>query len=246
MFWTSVFGQRRAERIVHRPALADHELTHAALAVERPVGRLRREALVGVVVPAEHPFGAVLVEQLPERGRVRQASRASRRRSSAGGASRRRRSSPAFAARSCCSHCVLLGARAAAADLVAVAVQHDDVPGAEVVAVPALARGGRGRAEVVEVAGSAGGAVLVVAHGRLDARLVAAPARVEAAGELVRVAVVLLGVARDGDRAGERVEQARDRLVAARPAGGDVGGGEQRRVARVRRGGRHLGGRAVA
>ena len=62
------------------------------------------------------------------------------------------------------------GTRVAAADRGAVGIEHHDVPGTEVVAVPALRRVRRVRTErrelaveVVEVAGGVGGAVLVVA-----------------------------------------------------------------------------------
>ena len=165
-----------------RPAFADHELTHAALAVERRrrASAARSAGSCGRFRPA--PIRRRTGRAGPRTGcRVGQCAVRRRRRSSAGGASRRRGSCPAFAARSCWSHVYCSEPGPQPPISVAVAVQHDDVPGAEVVAVPALARGGRGRAEVVEIAGSAGGAVLVVAHGRLDARLVAAPARVEAA-----------------------------------------------------------------
>ena len=138
-------GQRRVQRVVLRAALADHELAHAALVVQLPVGRLGREALVGVVVAAVDELGAVLVEQLPERGRLRERA--------VGGPGAPARVVPvgAHAASGVGGEVlleplVLLGARAAAADQLAVAVQHDEVPAAEVVAVPALAAlPGRGR-----------------------------------------------------------------------------------------------------
>ena len=223
-------GQRRVQRVVLRAPLADHELAHAALVVHLPVGRLGREALVGVVVAAVDELGAVLVEQLPERGRLRERA--------VGGPGAPARVVPvgAHAASGVGGEVlleplVLLGAGAAAADQLAVAVQHHEVPAAEVVAVPALAAlPGRG-SEVGEVARGAGRAVLVVAHRRLGAPLVAAPGRVVAALELAGLAVVLLRVAGDADHPGRGVEEPRGGLVAVGPARGDVAEAEQHRVA---------------
>src|SRR5438105_3426039 len=73
----------------------------------------------------------------------------------------------------------------------AVAVEDNDVPGAEVVAVPTLPDLAGGGPEVVEVAGGVGRAVLVVAGRRPDPVLVAAPGRVVAGGEVRRRAVLV-------------------------------------------------------
>src|SRR5439155_16163157 len=59
----------------------------------------------------------------------------------------------------------------------AAAVEHDDVPVAQVVAVVALAGLPRGSREVVEIAGGIGRVVFVVAGRRLGAGLVPAPVR---------------------------------------------------------------------
>src|SRR2546430_2426441 len=60
-----------------------------------------------------------------------------------------------------------------------VAVQHDDVPGAQVVAVVSLGGVACGRPEVAEVSGRRGARVVVVIAGHgVGARLVAAPAQI--------------------------------------------------------------------
>ena len=71
-----------------------------------------------------------------------------------------------FAARSARSHCACGESSPQPPDLGAVAVQDDDVPGAEVVAVPALARVAGRVAEVGEVRHGARRLVLVVADRR--------------------------------------------------------------------------------
>src|SRR5215208_7069292 len=59
------------ERRVVRPARADDELADAPGRVERAVRALRRESLVNVVVTGEDEVGVVVVEDLPQRARVR-------------------------------------------------------------------------------------------------------------------------------------------------------------------------------
>ncbi len=68
---------------------------------------------------------------------------------------------------------LLWGARPAAADLRAVAVDDDDVPGAEVVAVVALLGVACRRAKVLEVAGSPRDVIVVIARSWPGTRLVA-------------------------------------------------------------------------
>src|SRR5213596_3394060 len=103
-----------------------------------------------------------------------------------------------------------------------VAVQGDDVPVAQVVAVVALGGIARRRAEVAEVAGGPGCVVLVVAGYRLGAGFVPAPGRVVAIG-VVAARGVGVGVvpghehgARDG------VEQVRGEGVPVPGAIGDI------------------------
>src|SRR5919108_3002819 len=92
-------------------------------------------------------------------------------------------------------------ASAAAAHLTAVGVEGDQVPGADVERVVALpprsgrARGAPDAVEVVEVAGCAGGLVLVVAGGRVSDALQAAPAEVVCERILPERAVLVLVVA---------------------------------------------------
>ncbi len=224
-------GLRRAERVVLRAAGAEHELAQPLLLVHLARRGLRREALVGVVVPAVHELGAVLVQDVPEGGHpglvAVQRSGAPARVVHVGADA-----IPGVLVQILLEPLVLLGAGAAAADLVAVAVQDHDVPGAQVVAVPPLQAGPGPAPEVVEVAGGVRHAVLVVAHGRPAAGVVAPPGRVVAAVELRSGAVVLLGVAHDADHAGGGVEEPGRGLVARGPAGGDVPEAEQHRVAR--------------
>ena len=129
--------------------------------------------------------------------------------------------------------------RAAAGDLAAVAVQHDDVPGAQVVAVVARARRAGRRAEVGEV-GSGLPGVLVVAERRARAGRVPAPGGRVAAGEGRGIGHRVGVVAEREDRAGEAVEQAGGGLVAVVVAGGDVTGADEDGRPR---GGRHGRGR---
>ncbi len=138
---------------------------------------------------------------------------------------------------------LLLGrSRVAAADLRAVAVDHDQVPLAEVVAVVAL-RGIAGRrAEVVEVAAGVRRAVLVVADDRARARLEAAPGRAVAVGELPGRAVFVGVVAEREDRPVDVLEQVRglgggtERLAVGDVAGPDDDGVRGGRLLRAQDG----------
>src|SRR3989304_863831 len=98
---------------------------------------------------------------------------------------------------------LLGGAGAAAADLGALAVEGDEVPGPQVEAVVALAGITGGGAEVADVAGRAGGVVVVVAGRRTRTILAGAPGRVVAVGELPGRAVGVNVVAQGEDGAGE-------------------------------------------
>ena len=64
-------------------------------------------------------------------------------------------------------------------------VQHDDVPGTELVAVVALRRIAGHFSEIVEIRLRSSGIVLVVAEGREGAGAMAAPARLVTPGEVV-------------------------------------------------------------
>src|SRR6185436_6782608 len=131
-----------------------------------------------------------------------------------------------------------------AADLLAVRVERDDVPAAQLIRVPARAGAPGLRAEVGEVAGRAGRPVLVVAGRRADARLEAPPRGVERVLEVGERAGRVLQVAerRDDVRPLALDEARRVRLPAGEAraplAGraGDVAGGDERRAADGRRG----------
>src|SRR5437879_8151094 len=87
------------------------------------------------------------------------------------------------------------------------AVQHHDVPVAQVVAVVALAGCPSCGAEIVEVRLGAPLLVLDLARRRAGAGLMAAPCRVVALVEAIFGAVVVREVAVGGDRAGDRIAQ---------------------------------------
>src|SRR5439155_8861960 len=110
----------------------------------------------------------------------------------------------------------------AAADVVAVGIEDDNVPGARVVAVPALPLRPGGGPEVVEVGGGAGREVLVVADRRAGPALETAPGRPVAAGELPG-RPRLVGVVAEGEhRAAGGGDQGGGGGVARNRAAGDV------------------------
>src|SRR5215470_6586580 len=98
-----------------------------------------------------------------------------------------------------------------------VAVEREDVPGAEVVAVIPPARRACGRTEVGIVGARARRVVFVISRGWLGAILVAPPRGVIAVVELVCRAVVVGVVAEQVDRrgVGDGVEQLRSGFVTA-------------------------------
>ena len=114
------------------------------------------------------------------------------------------------AARSAREPAPLRRAALAAADLAAVRVQHDHVPGSERVAVPPRSR----QPEAVDRDRSRAGVVLVVPERGLDARHERAPARVEAVREVGPAAALVGDVAEHGDRPGDRRDE-RGRLLVA-------------------------------
>src|SRR3954469_12969198 len=105
-----------------------------------------------------------------------------------------------------------------------VAVQYDDVPGPELVAVVTFRRIVPERAEISEVSRGVRGAVLVIPERRLCAALVAAPARPVAALEPPRRAVLVGVVPSRKHRAGNSVQQIGGRFVGGAGTGGDVAG----------------------
>ena len=97
---------------------------------------------------------------------------------------------------------LLWRARLAAPDEGAVRVEHDHVPGAELVAVPALCRPAGDSAPVAEVAGRVGRLVLVVSGCRPRAGLEAPPGRLVVRCEIAGRPVLVREVAERGDRSG--------------------------------------------
>src|SRR5581483_6853372 len=149
-------------------------LTNAARRIGRPSGVLRREALVQVVVAGQHDVRAGLVERLPDRlhlSAIAVLARAEARmvpvgEGTGGGMGGEVIAQPALLRR----------ARLTAAHLGAIAVDHDDVPRAESVAVVPFA-GIAGITEVREVRSRAVRRVVVVARRRPRAQLVPTPGR---------------------------------------------------------------------
>ena len=108
-------------------------------------------------------------------------------------------------------------------DVAVVAVEDDDVPGAEIVAVIALGGVSRGGTEVAEIPGRRGArVVIVVPRPRIRARLVAAPARVVAVLVVGRGAVRIGAVAEREHRPRDRVEDSGRGLVVGAVAARDV------------------------
>ena len=215
----SLFGADRGEGAGLPAAGADHELADAVLRIGLAGRVLRRETLVVVVVPRQHDVRSGGVEGPPER--VEGGVVAVRPRGEAGVMPVGERAGPGVGGEVVGQPAELRRARAAAADVGAVGVEDDDVPGAEVVAVPALGAVARRRSEVVEVAGGAGGLILVVARRRAQERLQPSPGRAERSlvGGERAVEILVVPQQEHGVEAGptSRFEVSRIRQVAAVP-----------------------------
>jgi hypothetical protein len=123
----------------------------------------------------------------------------------------------------------------AAGHLRAVAVEDDDVPLAEVVAVPTLSSRPRPSPEVVEVTGGAGRPVLVVADRRVGPSLEPTPCRAIAVGELCRAAVVVDVISQRRHGPQRRGDERGRCGIAEMAATGDVPGRDKNRIDRLRR-----------
>ena len=216
------------------PARADHELADPTFAVLTPIGVLRCEPFVVVVVAVHDDVGTGRVQRAPERvdrrvvavlvtraepGLMPDCERAGRR------VRRQVGRQPA----------ALFGIGVAAANLRAIAVEDDDVPLAEVVRVPRVAvLVDRVRAEVVAIALGVRGVPVVVARRRSGPVLEPTPARPIALREVVDRAVVVGVVASGEDRARDAFDELRCRLVTVASAGGDVAGADEDGIARWR------------
>src|SRR5581483_2659122 len=99
---------------------------------------------------------------------------------------------------------LLCGPGLAAADLRAVRVERDEVPGTDVEAVPTLTGRSGGESEVLEVPARAGRAVVVVPCGGARDRLHASPCRV-VGREVVRVGATVVLVVAEREHRGQPV-----------------------------------------
>ena len=129
-------------------------------------------------------------------------------------------------------------------DVGAVAVQHDDVPGARVEAVVTLGRVTRGGAEIAEVAGSrAARVVLVIAEHRCRTGLLPSPRRVVAVVVYRRRTAGIGGITEGEDGPRHGIENGGRRFVVAAVAAGNIAGAHQHDGRRCRDGGgRRIGG----
>src|SRR5205807_7340113 len=201
------------------PARAHHELPNARLRV-RGAGRgLRSEAFVVVLVAVQYQLRVGVVQHLP-RGLHGGRAAVGRARAEA-----REIEVGDDAASRCCGEVALqpreLRGRGTDIDL---RIERHHVPGAEVVAVVALPCRPGGAAEIAEIGGSPGGVVVVDPGRGAGARLLAAPGRVVAVGEVAGRAVGVDVVAGGVNGARDGVEQRRGGFVPGRAAVGDVAG----------------------
>ena len=202
----------------------NERMPRAASAV--PVAVCGAEPLVVVVVAGEHQVGAEVVERLPDRLHRRVAAVAAGAEPGVVPVGQRAGSG---IGREVGAEPQLLGRPgAAAADGRAVAVDRDQVPGADVEAVVPLGAIARRPAlnadavEVVEVPPRARGLILVVAGGGAGDALVQAPGRLVERVEVGESGVLVLDVAQQ-DHRGRRDrshQRGRRRLLAGRRGGG--------------------------
>ena len=209
------------EREVPQAARADDDLANAVGRVGDAIGGLRREPLVVAAVGVDHELHARGVQVVPHglQGAADGAYAGKEAREvpvgelALGGARREVVLEP---------H--LLGGAGAHVE---VAVQHDDMPGAQVVAVVTLVLLSRGPAEVVEVARGVLGVVFDVARGRPGARFLRPPGGVIAV-LVIRARPVGGGVVAGREHgAGNPPKQLRRLLVAGARARRDVAGTDE-------------------
>ena len=221
----------RAERHDFGAARAHDELPDPLCRVGHAGRRLRREPLVERVVRIHHHIHARAVQHVPQRsdGGVGGILGVEQWVVPVGeGAARRVRGQVG-------TQPLDLRRRGRRRDqLRAAAVQHDDVPGAEVVAVVALLWVARGGSIVAEVPRCVSRLVVALTGRRLGARLVPSPAQVVAAVVLGKGAVVVGGIAGREHGAGDAVEQHRCGVISGRAALRDVAGADEGYWARCR------------
>src|SRR6478672_689925 len=67
-------GRDRSQRSVIRPATADDELSNPTGCINCRVGRLRRKALINMVMPVQNQVYIIIVQNLPDGLRVRRGA----------------------------------------------------------------------------------------------------------------------------------------------------------------------------
>ena len=204
------------------PARAHRELPDPPLRIEHPGRTLRREALVQLVVRVEHERGAGGVEIVPER--LDLGAHGCPRRAEAGEVPDGEDALLGVRGQVGLEPLLLRRPRGRRGD-VPVAVQHDDVPGTEIVAVVALAAVARGSAPVVVVSRVAGGPRLRVSRGGPGTGLVTTPGRGGgiAIGEVGGLRARTEHIVADGeDGARNGIQNRRGRLVRGAVAARDV------------------------
>src|SRR5436309_1207748 len=191
-------------------ACPDDKLADAVADIERAGRILRRETFVVMHMSTQDYVGAVIVQRLPERLCETVASTYAETRLMPVG----EHVAALMRGQVCPQPLFLWRTSLAPADagLSTFGVEHDDVPGTEIVAVVALtcrraprwvAR--RDIAEVPVITGRAGRRVVVVAVRRFHPSLVPSPCRVEAVREFTGRAVRIGVVAERKHRAGDAI-----------------------------------------
>ena len=184
---------------------AHDEFANAARGICSAIRRLRGEALVIVIVAGDHDVGVGFVESLEKRLNgeiVAVGATGTEERlvpvgeGAGGGMGREIGAQPFFLRRS----------GFAAADILTFAVEHDDVPGSEFVAVVTGLLVARSCSEIVEIGCRTSGMKLMIARGRPRAGFYATPGLV-VADEILFRAIGIGQVADSHDGAGELDKQ---------------------------------------
>src|ERR1700723_822787 len=172
---------------------------------------LRREPFVIVIVPINHDCYPRRVQVVPEgldlwiipvfRTRTKQRL-VPIRQGADGGMLPQIRGQPLF----------FDGARLAPANFLALAIEHEDVPSTQFVAVEAFFRIARDGPEIIEIWSRSTGMKFVVADGWSSPRFVSPPGGIVALGELLGGAFLIGIVARRENRARNRLQELRSRL----------------------------------
>ena len=214
--------ERCAERAMILAAGAYDEFADSVREIRLPVGILRRKALVVVIVTIHDHRRVSGVEVLPKRLHLevvamRAAGTEERlvpvRESAGGGMRLQVLAQPLFLRRT----------RLAAADLGAFAVEYDDMPGTNIVAVITRERIACRGSEIIEIRCCAAGMKFMIAGRRACARFELSPSRSVAIVKLLRRAGGIGVVSCGKNFAGDFVEEFCSRLRAGKVrAIGDV------------------------